>query len=122
MLNIIAENSLLRIAVLFGLFALVAAVAYIIANAFAAKQATRRRLVDTGSAAAAETMAGGSLRSDRVEGAWLKLVNAIENSGLSLVDTKDKALRQKLIAAGFTAPHAPRVYTLVRLVLVVALP
>ncbi len=42
--------------------------------------------------------------------------------GLSLVDTKDEALRQKLIAAGYTAPYAPRVYTLVRLVLVIGLP
>ena len=64
----------------------------------------------------------GSLRTERVESAWLKLVNSIETSGLSLVDTKDEALRQKLVAAGFTAPFAPRVYTLVRLVSVVGLP
>ena len=30
--------------------------------------------------------------------------------------------RAKLIAAGFTAPHAPRVYTLVRLLMVIGLP
>jgi tight adherence protein C len=41
---------------------------------------------------------------------------------LSLVDTKDDSLRQRLVAAGFSASHAPRVYTLVRLVLVFALP
>jgi tight adherence protein C len=64
----------------------------------------------------------GSLRAERVESAWLKLVNSIEKAGLSLVDSKDDALRAKLAAAGFTAPHAPRVYTLVRLVLVIALP
>jgi tight adherence protein C len=57
-----------------------------------------------------------------VQSSWLKLVDAIEKRGLSLVDTKDKALRQKLVAAGFTAPHAPRVYTLVRLILVIGLP
>ena len=64
----------------------------------------------------------GSLRAERVESAWLKLVNSIESRGLSLVDTKDAALRQRLVAAGYMAPHAPRVYTLVRLVLVIALP
>jgi tight adherence protein C len=57
-----------------------------------------------------------------VQSNWLKLVDAIEKRGLSLVDTKDKAIRQKLVAAGFTTPHAPRVYTLVRLVMVIGLP
>jgi tight adherence protein C len=122
MLNLIAENAFLRTAVLMGLFALVAAAVYVAGNSVAVRQAMRRRIADTGARGSVETAAGKSLRSDRVEGSWLKLVNAIENSGLSLVDTKDKALRQRLIAAGFTAPHAPRVYTLVRLVLVVALP
>ena len=67
-------------------------------------------------------MLAGSLRSDRAESAWLKLVNAIEKAGLSLVDTKDATLRSQLVAAGFTAPYAPRVYTLVRLVMVIGLP
>jgi tight adherence protein C len=62
------------------------------------------------------------LRAERVESAWLKLVNTIEHQGISLVDTKDATLRQKLIAAGYAAPYAPRVYTLVRLVLVIGLP
>jgi tight adherence protein C len=64
----------------------------------------------------------GSLRTDRIESAWLKLVNSIESRGLSLVDTKDAALRQRLIAAGYPAPHAPRVYTLIRLIMVFGLP
>jgi len=57
-----------------------------------------------------------------VESSWLKLVNSIEKSGLSLIDTKDQALRQKLVAAGFTSTYAPRVYTLVRLASVIGLP
>jgi tight adherence protein C len=64
----------------------------------------------------------GSLRSERIESAWLKLVNTIERRGISLVDTKDVALRQKLIGAGYPEPYAPRVYTLIRLVSVVVLP
>jgi tight adherence protein C len=122
MLNLIAENELLRVVSLAGLFALVAAAAYLATNAMAVRRSTRSRLMDSGGAVASEGPVVGSLRSDRVGGAWLNLVNAIENSGVSLVDTKDKALRQRLIAAGFTAPHAPRVYTLVGRVLGIALP
>jgi tight adherence protein C len=59
---------------------------------------------------------------EQIESAWHKLVNSIEARGLSLVDTKDAALRQKLVAAGFSSSYAPRVYTLLRLVLVFGLP
>jgi tight adherence protein C len=49
-------------------------------------------------------------------------VRTVEQAGLNLADTKDVAIRQRLIAAGFIAPYAPRVYTLVRLMLVIGLP
>jgi tight adherence protein C len=62
------------------------------------------------------------LRSSTAESAWLKLVNTVEKTGLSLVDTKDESLRRRMVAAGYTAPYAPRVYTLVRLVSVLGLP
>jgi tight adherence protein C len=68
------------------------------------------------------TMSTSSLRAERTESAWLKLVNSIEQRGISLVDTRDAKLRQRLIAAGFTATYAPRVYTLIRLVAVIGLP
>jgi tight adherence protein C len=122
MLELIADNSVLRMILLAGLFGLVVAGTYFAATAVAGRQLTRRRLIEEGPSAPAETLSAGSLRSAQTEGAWLKLVNAIEQTGLSLVDTNDQAMRQRLIAAGYTAPHAPRVYTLVRLVLVVALP
>jgi tight adherence protein C len=103
------------------LFAVVAAVVYFIAQASTMRQLTRERLIDAAAGRTGPTTLG-SLRAERVESAWLKLVNSIEHAGLSLVDTKDAALRQKLIAAGYTAPFAPRLYTLIRLVMVVALP
>ena len=56
------------------------------------------------------------------ETAWSKLADQIEKSGLSLTDTKNDAIRNKLIAAGFESPTAPRMFTLIRLVLVFALP
>jgi tight adherence protein C len=103
------------------LFAVVAVSAYFAAQSVSVRQVTRRRLVEAGPRGAGAP-ALGSLRVESIESAWHKLVNSIEARGLSLVDTKDAALRQKLVAAGFSASYAPRVYTLVRLVLVFGLP
>ena len=121
MIELIAENSLLRMLLLLLLFAVVAAAAYFSSQAFGVRQLARRRLLEPATAMSGAPSLS-SLRSDRIESAWLKLVDSIERKGLSLVDTKDAALRQKLIAAGYAAPYAPRVYTLIRLVLVIALP
>jgi tight adherence protein C len=121
MLELVAENAVLRWALLVLLFAAVAITAYFIAQSMAARELARQRLVQA-VAPGASTPSFASLRKERLENSWLKLVNAIERQGLSLVDTKDVAVRQKLIAAGYPAPYAPRVYTLVRLVLVIGLP
>src|SRR6476620_7604612 len=116
MIEMVAENSVLRLALLLLLFGVVAAAAYFVAQALAVRQLARRRLLQT-AVPTSGPQSLGSLRSDGIESAWLKLVNSIESKGLSLVDTKDAVLRQKLIAAGYPAPYAPRVYTLIRLVL-----
>ena len=121
MLELVAQNSTLRLLLLLLLFAIVAVAVYVMAQAMTVRQVTRRRLLEAGPRPGV-TATLGSLRSERVESAWLKLVNSIENRGLSLVDTRDASLRKKLIAAGYTASYAPRVYTLVRLVLVIGLP
>lgn len=121
MLDLVAENSVLRLVLLVLLFALVAAVAYLAVQSLIARQFAKRRLVEVAGPSSA-TVATGSLRNERIESAWLKLVNSIERKGLSLVDTKDVSLRHNLIAAGFTATYAPRLYTLIRLVLVAILP
>jgi len=123
MLELIAENGTLRTLLLLLLFIGVAVASYMSTRAVSTRQLTRRRLLEAGGAAGAGgTATLASLRTDRVQSSWLNLVNAIEKRGLSLVDTKDQAVRQRLIAAGFTTPHAPRVYTLIRLVLVIGLP
>ena len=121
MLELLTENTTLRMLLLLLLFASVAVVAYFATAAVGDRQLARRRLLDTGSGTSGPATLG-SLRTDRVQSSWLKLVNSVEKHGLSLVDTKDASLRQMLVAAGFTADYAPRVYTLVRLVLVIALP
>ena len=120
MLELIAENSLLRLVLLLFLFAVVAAIAYFFAQAINVRQFARQRLLEGTAGKGAPTL--GSLRAENVESTWLKLVNSIERRGLSLVDSKSEALRHKLILAGYTAPFAPRVYTLIRLLLVVGLP
>lgn len=122
MLDLIAQNSVLRLLALALLFALVAVMVYFASQTVAARQLTRRRLLEEGPRSSQGGPTMSSLRTERVESAWLTLVNSIEKSGLSLVDSKDEALRQRLASAGFTATYAPRVYTLVRLVMVVGLP
>lgn len=122
MLDLVAQSPGLRIAMLVLLFAFVMAAAYFTAVAIGSRQAQRRRLVEAGPSGSGHSVAAASLRNERVESTWLKLVNTIERRGISLVDTKDASLRQRLIAAGFTAPYAPRVYTLIRLALVIGLP
>lgn len=59
---------------------------------------------------------------DRRSTAWTELADRIERAGISLADNDMDALRERLLAAGFTSPAAPKLYTLVRLVLVFAFP
>ena len=121
MAEMIASNALLKAAILLALFALVAGATYVIAKSLEARQLARRRLLASPEADEHAVFAT-SLRAEQANNAWVRLVNRIEKSGLSLVDTKDEALRRKLAAAGFTASYAPRAYTLLRLVLVVGFP
>ena len=116
-----AQYPVLRLVVLVSLFALVAAGVYFVSTAIASRQLSRKRLVEGGAYGGTE-LVGASLRSQTAESAWLKLVNGIEKAGLSLVHTRGDELRRKLVAAGYKAPYAPRLYTLIRLVLVIGLP
>jgi len=121
MAELIASNPLLKAAILAALFLLVAGATYIIAGSVNSRDAARRRLLSSGDLDEQGSLAT-SLRVDQTNAAWMKVVDRIEKAGLSLVDTKDEALRRRLAAAGFTATYAPRVYTLLRLILVVGLP
>ena len=122
MLDLVAQSPGLRVAMLVLLFAIVMAGVYFTTQAVSSRQIARKRLLETAPTSGTGVQVVGSLRNERVESTWLKVVNTIEQRGISLVDTKDVALRQRLIAAGFTATYAPRVYTLIRLVLVITLP
>lgn len=121
MLELLSANPLLRAVLLAVIFAIVTAMAFLAVQSVAARQVMRRRLQETGPQRSGQELRS-SLRAQTVESTWLKLVNSIEDKGLSLVDTKDASVRRQLVAAGFAAPYATRVYTLLRLVLVIGLP
>jgi len=118
------SNNAARLALLFLLFLAVAAVAFGVTISIEERAAVRRRLT-AGSTASADQDAivpGAGLRVHDARGAWIALVSAIEKAGVPLVDTKDATLRSRLVAAGYTQEHAPRVYNLVRLIAVIGLP
>ena len=122
MMEILASNPAVRIALLAALFLIVGAGAYFATMAVEQRRGTRRRLATDLTPVSGRSGGFGSLRAQERESVWMKLVESIERTGVSLVDTKSEALRSKLVAAGFSAPYAPRLYTLIRLALVLALP
>lgn len=123
MVDLLAENVVFRAALLLALFLVVVALTFYVMGALNSRRVTRERLLEGSSApTVSSTGPGRSLRSEAAENAWIKLVNAVEKSGLSLADTEDSVIRERLSAAGYSAPYAPRVFTLIRLALVIILP
>ena len=122
MLDLLAQNTAVRLLFLGFVFVIVVAGLYLIGQMVMTRRLTRSRLLDQGPAVGMRHEAVSSLRNEQVEGAWIKLVNSVEKTGLSLVDSKDENLRHQLASAGYTASSAPRVYTLIRLAMVIGLP
>jgi tight adherence protein C len=65
---------------------------------------------------------GRSQLQESRDSGWAKLAEKIERTGLNLSDTRGDKLREKLVAAGYRSPAAPKIFTLVRLVLTLLLP
>jgi tight adherence protein C len=120
----ILTNDAARIALLFLLFIAVVGVSFGLAISLGERREVRKRLVGdaTPSMESEGIITGAGLRVHDARGAWIALVTAIEKAGVPLVDTKDATLRSRLVAAGYTQAHAPRVYSLVRLIAVIGLP
>ena len=120
MLDLIATTPIVRISVLIGVFALV------VLGSIFALSVMERRLIVRGElrdiAQSSVTLDNQVSLHKRSAGVWAKLVERIEAAGLSLEDNKGDVLRDKLRAAGFESPLAPRLYTLLRLILVLGLP
>lgn len=102
-------------------FVAVVLVVLAIASIASNRAAITRRLANDG---AAPSIGGGilSLRGNETGSAWYRLIQRIESSGLSLADTRGESLARLLTDAGYESSLAPRVYTLLRIVLTLALP
>lgn len=117
----LALSGPMRIALLVLIFLLVVLGVMFISNIAANRSAVRGRLNEVRGNSLV-TSAGASLRRDHVAQGWQKLADSVERAGISLVDTRGEGLRVKLIAAGYTSPVAPKIFTLLRLLLLFALP
>ena len=111
----------LRLALLALVFIIVVAMVVLMTNAMARRAATRTRLNEVRGEQARLTDAT-SLRGDNMAKGWHRLTEIIEKTGISLVDTKGESLRARLIAAGYNSPLAPKVFTAIRLGMLVLLP
>lgn len=121
MLADLALSTTMRIALLVLIFLLVVVLVMLVSNYLLNRSAVRGRLDELNFGSSASAM-GASLRRDRIATGWAKLTDRIERSGISLVDTQADGLRAKLMAAGYTSPAAPKLFTLVRLVTLFLLP
>ncbi|MCJ2178707.1 type II secretion system F family protein [Novosphingobium album (ex Hu et al. 2023)] len=117
--EIIASSPYLRVLVLLAAFAAVAGLVLLVLTLIGRRASVRSELKSI--SAYSRDLPVESLTKRRND-AWTRLVDRIEKAGLNLGDTKADVLRDRLKAAGYTSPAAPRIYTLIRLLLVIALP
>ncbi len=121
--TLFTPDGLQRSAMLLLLFLGVVGAAFLIIAWLSQRGLARDRLTRPSSDwAAADAPPGGNLRPHDSRGSWVGLMMAIEKSGIPLVDPKDAALRTRLAAAGYTRTDAPKIYSLIRLSLVIGLP
>lgn len=111
----------LRLALLGLVFIIVVAMVMLLSNTMARRAATRARLEEVRGTQTRLTDSA-SLRGDTLAKGWHKLTEFIEKSGISLVDTQGESLRARLVAAGYTSPLAPKLFTAIRLGMLVLLP
>jgi tight adherence protein C len=119
MIEYLAASHYARLAVLLTLFACVGGLSLIAMLAMSRRVTVRselRSLAGLRSERAVQTL------RERRDDQWTRLADRIEKVGLSLTDSKADRLRERMVAAGFDSPAAPRMYTLIRLLLVILLP
>jgi tight adherence protein C len=121
MLDGLTLNGPLRLALLALVFIIVVAMVILVTNTVSRRSATRARLNEVRGEQLRLTDSA-SLRGDTIAKGWHKLTDFIEKSGISLVDTQGETLRARLIAAGYNSPLAPKLFTAIRLGMLVLLP
>ncbi len=119
MLELAANNPLFRLTLLAVMFAIVVGG---VALVLALTSRRSRALADLRTLQKDRAAAGQSLVRQNSESAWSKAVEQLERFGLNLADTKSDELRRKLIAAGYESPSAPKIFTLIRLIMIFVLP
>lgn len=123
MVELIALTPLVRWTVLLLLFALVSGLALLLLRSLTNRRLILDRLDTQSREAMASDNAAARLNMANVRAsAWSRLTDRIERGGLSLGDSDPKALQRKMLAAGYRSPTAPKIFTLVRIILIVALP
>lgn len=123
MAELLISSNVARLAVLLGIFAIVAILVYLLITVLSRRLAIRGELATlSGERTAESQVKETSVKFQDRAGAWARLADMVERTGLNLADTRSERLREKLIAAGFTSPSAPRIFTLLRLTLVLVFP
>lgn len=121
MIEAILASQTLRLIALLAIFAVVMIISFLVLQAINRRTAQRSGLVELQNSSAVASLSS-DVRKQKQSSAWAGLVKRIEEAGINLGDSQEGRLRQKLKAAGYTSPSAPRIYTLVRLLLVFLLP
>lgn len=122
MTEILASSPFLKTAFLAFLFIGVTSFFFAVIRVFQDRRQILGRLEAT-PVSGGEKAGREALRSaDAIQGSWAKIAERIERGGLSLADSDAKGLRRRMLAAGFRSPNAPKIFTLVRIVLIFALP
>lgn len=122
MLELIANNPVLRLVISVLLFALVISLVVVAGNMLAHRRARLARLEEIEKPVRVSGMVGASIRSQENDGAWARLAAVVEKAGLDLSDTRQERLSTWLRSAGYASPAAPRIFTLIRLILIFVLP
>lgn len=120
MLELAVTNTFVRLLVLALVFAVAVGAVLIVVNWIAARADVGRQLAKLGDDPRGRPET--ALLEKEREGRWARIANSIENAGINLTDTGNDKLLEKLKAAGFRSASAPRVYTLVRILLTFGLP
>ncbi len=120
MLEFATSNWVLRALILLLIFGAVAAVVLFVSSAASRRMRVSRELAALSGDGVGPTQE--SLTRKRSEGVWASMVKRIESAGLNLGDTAESDIAKQLKAAGYDSQSAPRVYTLVRLMMLFALP
>lgn len=121
MFDFLFASTVARLATLLGIFAIVAIGSFVLLGAAARRRDVRKGLLDiAGDSGIVTARADTTAHARNIS--WANVAAFIERYGLDLGDTKEDRLREKMLAAGFASPAAPRIFTLVRLLLIFVLP